>query len=129
MSNGQGSSPQAEAIQKKMDALMTRYLTMKAALLVQSAIDNSMLLCAASGSWMVQLALSLDQVCFQNGSQGWRNRGAGRACAFPDFGRSVNPIQTMGGGQIMPTTLLLAPQIFRPTAIPVSRLCAAVGNL
>ena len=62
MSNGQGSSPQAEAIQKKMDALMTRYLTMKAALLVQSAIDNSMLLCAASGSWMVQLALSLDQV-------------------------------------------------------------------
>ena len=65
MSNGQGSSPQAEAIQKKMDALMTRYLTMKAALLVQSAIDNSMLLCAASGSWMVQLALSLDQVCFQ----------------------------------------------------------------
>ena len=79
MSNGQGSSPQAEAIQKKMDALMTRYLTMKAALLVQSAIDNSMLLCAASGSWMVQLALSLDQVCFQNGSQGWRNRGNGRA--------------------------------------------------
>ena len=74
MSNGQGSSPQAEAIQKKMDALMTRYLTMKAALLVQSAIDNSMLLCAASGSWMVQLALSLDQVCFQNGSQGFRNR-------------------------------------------------------
>ena len=73
MSNGQGSSPQAEAIQKKMDALMTRYLTMKAALLVQSAIDNSMLLCAASGSWMVQLALSLDQVCFQNGFQGFRN--------------------------------------------------------
>ena len=40
MSTEQGSSPQAEAIQKKMDALMTRYLTMKAALLVQSAIDN-----------------------------------------------------------------------------------------
>ena len=97
MSNGQGSSPQAEAIQKKMDALMTRYLTMKAALLVQSAIDNSMLLCAASGSWMVQLALSLDQVCFQNGSQGWRNRGAGRVYAFLDFGRSVIPIPTMGG--------------------------------
>ena len=61
MSSGQGSSPAAEGIQKRMDALMTRYLSMKAALLVQSGIENSMLLCAASGSWLVQLALSLDQ--------------------------------------------------------------------
>ena len=97
MSTGQGSSPQAEAIQKKMDALMTRYLTMKAALLVQSAIDNSMLLCAASGSWMVQLALSLDQVCFQNCSWGGRNRGRGRLC--PPY--YYSPLQ-----------------IFRPAAIP-----------
>ena len=39
-SSGQGSSPAAEGIQKRMDALMTRYLSMKAALLVQSAIGN-----------------------------------------------------------------------------------------
>ena len=121
MSNGQGSSPQAEAIQKKMDALMTRYLTMKAALLVQSAIDNSMLLCAASGSWMVQLALSLDQVCFQNGSQRFRNRGAGRAYAFPDFGRSVNPIPTMGG-RLCPPFTCGTPNVFH---LPAS-LCHIV---
>ena len=45
------------------------------------------------------------------GARGWGGRSP------PDFGRSVNPIQTMGGGQIIPTTLLLAPQIFRPSAI------------
>jgi hypothetical protein len=97
MSNGQGSSPQAEAIQKKMDALMTRYLTMKAALLVQSAIDNSMLLCAASGSWMVQLALSLDQVCFQNGSQGGRNREAGGRTPSQILADQLTLCQPWGG--------------------------------
>ena len=30
-------------------------------------------------------------------------RGAGGAMALPDFGRSVNPISTKGGGQIMAT--------------------------
>ena len=111
MSNGQGSSPQAEAIQKKMDALMTRYLTMKAALLVQSAIDNSMLLCAASGSWMVQLALSLDQVCFKNGSQGFRNRGQGGRTPSQILADQLTLSQPWG--QIMPTTLLLAPSDFQ----------------
>ena len=32
------------------------------------------------------------------------------ALAPPEFGRSVNPIQTRGGGQIIPLTLLPAPQ-------------------
>ena len=39
----------------------------------------------------------------------------GGDCPLPsDFGRSVNPITTEGG-QIMPTRLLLAPRIFRPS--------------
>ena len=37
-------------------------------------------------------------------ASGW----AGWALAHPEFGSSVNPIITRGGGQIMPTTLLLA---------------------
>ena len=39
--------------------------------------------------------------------------GAGGAMAPPDFGRPVNPILTRGGGQIMPTKLLLAPPDFQ----------------
>ena len=39
--------------------------------------------------------------------------GAGGAIAIPDFVRSLNP-----GGQIRPTTLLLAPQIFSPSYGP-----------
>ena len=39
-------------------------------------------------------------------------RGAGGAMAPTDFDKSVNLISTRGG-QIMPITLLLAPQIFR----------------
>jgi hypothetical protein len=42
--------------------------------------------------------------------------GTGGAMAPPDFGRSVNPIST--GGQIMSTTSLPAPQIFRPSYGP-----------
>ena len=116
MSTGQGSSPQAEAIQKKMDALMTRYLTMKAALLVQSAIDNSMLLCAASGSWMVQLALSLDQVCFQNCSWGGRNRGGGADYAhhinsnplgFSDFPTALQSVNEAEQNQLLLFAVLM----------------------
>lgn len=59
MASGQASSPAAESIQKTMDLLMTRYLSMKAALLVPSVMENTTVFCAATGSWMVQLALSL----------------------------------------------------------------------
>ena len=41
----------------------------------------------------------------------------GVGMAPPDFGRSVNPILT-GGAQIIPETLLLALQIFRPSNGP-----------
>jgi ubiquitin conjugation factor E4 A len=57
---GQGSSPAAEVVQKRMEALMTRYLSLKAALLVPSTLQGAMFFSAASGSWMVQLALTLD---------------------------------------------------------------------
>ena len=40
---------------------------------------------------------------FSDATSGW----AGWALAHPEFGSSVNPITTRGG-QIMPTTLLLA---------------------
>ena len=60
LASGQTSSPAAEGIQKRMDGLMTRYLSMKAALLVPSVIENAMFLCSASGAWLVQLALSLE---------------------------------------------------------------------
>lgn len=40
---------------------MTRYLSMKAALLVPSVIENSIYVCAATGSWLVQLSLTLDK--------------------------------------------------------------------
>jgi hypothetical protein len=36
-------------------------------------------------------------------ARGW----AGLALAHPEFGSSVHPIPTGGGGQIIPTTLLL----------------------
>ena len=50
--------------------------------------------------------------------QGRWNRGAGGSFALtpnpsPNFGRSNNPIPTVGG-QIMPTRLLLAPPYFHP---------------
>ena len=51
----------------------------------------------------------------------------------PDFGRSVHPISSRGGGgQIMPTTLLLAPfppdfQTFRHPCVCTSD--AALGNV
>ena len=41
-------------------------------------------------------------------ARGGRVRVRG-ARATPEFGRSVNPIQTRGGGQILPLTLLPAP--------------------
>ena len=43
-----------------------------------------------------------------------RNRKGRGAFASPDFGRSINPLPTRG--QIKPTTLLIAPLIFRPSA-------------
>ena len=50
------------------------------------------------------------------------DRWAWWAIAHPDFGTSVNPIATRKGeGQIVPPTLPLAPQIFRPSDIPVER--------
>ena len=46
-------------------------------------------------------------------------RGGRGAIPFPDFDRSVNPpISIRGGGKIMPTTILLAPMIFRPSYDP-----------
>ena len=60
MATGQGSAA-AESIQRRMDGLMTKYLSMKAALLVPSVMENSMLFCASTGSWMVQLALTPDK--------------------------------------------------------------------
>ena len=56
VSTGQTSSPTAEVIQKKMDSLMTRYLSLKAALLIPSTLENSFLFGALTGSWMIQLA-------------------------------------------------------------------------
>ena len=57
MSSGQGSSPAAEGVQQRMDVLMTKYLSLKAALLVPSTLDNSLIFCATSGSWMTQIAM------------------------------------------------------------------------
>ena len=51
-------SPAASEIQQRMDVLMTKYLSLKAALLVPSALDNSLLLCASTGSWLTQLVLN-----------------------------------------------------------------------
>ena len=42
--------------------------------------------------------------------------GARGAMVPPDFGRSVNPELRLQL-QIMPTTLLMAPRIFRPTYV------------
>ena len=46
----------------------------------------------------------MGQIYASAAASGW----AGWALAHPEFGSSVNPITTRGGGQIMPTTLLLA---------------------
>lgn len=55
---GQASSSAAEMVQKRMEALMTRYLSLKAALLVPSAMEATMQLAAATSSWMVQVSLA-----------------------------------------------------------------------
>ena len=57
MSSGQGSSPAAEGVQQRMDIVMTKYLCMKAALLVPSTLDNNLTFCATSGSFLTQIAL------------------------------------------------------------------------
>ena len=54
-------------------------------------------------------------------TQGCRNRVGRGAIAAPDFGRSVNPIPTRGGGQIIPLTLLQAP----PDSKSYLHLCIA----
>ena len=53
----QGTSA-AEAVQQRMDVIMTKYLSLKAALLVPSATDNTLSLCASTGSWLTQIALN-----------------------------------------------------------------------
>ena len=51
--------------------------------------------------------------------QACRPRAAGGAMPPPpDFGRSVNPISTRGGGQIMPTKEYWRPLIFSPSYGP-----------
>ena len=37
--------------------------------------------------------------------------------AHPEFGSSINPIPTKGGGQIMPTILLITPRIWKVNEI------------
>ena len=54
MAQNQGSSA-AEAVQQRMDVIMTKYLSLKAALLVPSATDNGLSLCASTGSWLTQI--------------------------------------------------------------------------
>jgi hypothetical protein len=52
----QGSSSEAsEAVQKRMEALMQRYLSLKAALLVPTHLQNMMFLSAATSTWMIQV--------------------------------------------------------------------------
>ena len=48
--------------------------------------------------------------------------GAGGSCPPPQI-LADQLILSRGGGHIMPTTLLLAPQILRPSAIPVQYTC------
>ena len=50
-----------------------------------------------------EMSTESDGVKISAAASGW----AGWVLAHPEFGSSVNPIAT-GGGQIMPTTLLLA---------------------
>ena len=66
VSTGQTSSPAAEVIQKKMESLMTRYLSLKAALLVPSTLENSFLFGSLTGSWMVQLAFHTGMIYFRS---------------------------------------------------------------
>ena len=66
VSTGQTSSPAAEVIQKKMESLMTRYLSLKAALLVPSTLENSFLFGSLTGSWMVQLAFHAGMIYFRS---------------------------------------------------------------
>jgi hypothetical protein len=52
----QGSSSEAsEAVQKRMEALMQQYLSLKAALLVPTHLQNMMFLSAATSTWMIQV--------------------------------------------------------------------------
>jgi hypothetical protein len=56
---------------------------------------------------MIQYLYFFNQIPFRGVARG----GARGARASPEFGRSVNPIQTRGGGQTMPLTLLPVPRI------------------